>query len=177
MTCPASDCDGNGVTTPHCNWVVSRNVVPAWPEAIRFQGEDDLLFAPDVVIPILKIAVATVTVVLIASLIALALGNKRLHGRLNVVFFTLTMTAVLGLEIIIRFVNPDFTSGFSPDDRRSLLIHLCFAIPAAVVLPLMLYSGKTHKPWHVTLSILFSALWIGTFVTGIFFLPYPISRL
>ncbi|MCE9532893.1 MAG: hypothetical protein K8T89_17485 [Planctomycetes bacterium] len=136
-----------------------------------------MLFAPDVIIPILKIAVATVTVILLSSLVALALGHKRLHGRLNVIFFTLTMTAVLGLELIIRFVNPEFTSGFSPEDRRSLFIHLCFSIPAAIVLPLMLYSGKTHKRWHVTLSILFSALWIGTFVTGIFFLPYPISRL
>ena len=32
----------------------------------------------------------------IASLIALALGKTRLHGRINYVFFGLTLTALLG---------------------------------------------------------------------------------
>lgn len=135
------------------------------------------MFAPDVVIPILKVAVLAVTIVLLASLAALALGRKRLHGQLNVVFFILTITAVLGLEVTIRFVNPEFTSGFTAEDRRSLMIHLCFSIPAAIVLPFMLFSGKTHRSWHVKLSFLFSALWLGTFVTGIFFLPYSFPKL
>ena len=130
------------------------------------------MFTPDVVIPILKIAVGTVTVVLLASLVALARGHKRLHGNINVGFFILTMTAVLGFEAIVRFVNPEFTAGFSEDDRRMLNIHLCFAIPSALLLPLMLYSGKTHKSWHVKLALVFAVLWTGTFVTGIFFLPY-----
>jgi hypothetical protein len=129
------------------------------------------LFTPDIIIPILKIAVGTVTLLLIASLIALANGKKRLHGRINTLFFFLTMTTVLGLELIIRFVTPDFTAGFSEDARRALFIHLCFSIPAAIVLPFMLFSGKTHRSWHVRLSMLFGALWIGTFVTGIFYLP------
>jgi uncharacterized membrane protein YozB (DUF420 family) len=134
------------------------------------------LFTPDVVIPVLKVAVAAVTVLLLASLMALARGNKRLHGRINTVFFALTLTAVLGLELIIRFVNPEFSAGFSAEERRALNIHLGFAAPAALVLPLMLYSGKAHRRWHVSLSVLFSVLWAGTFVTGIFFLPYPIAR-
>lgn len=134
------------------------------------------MFTPDLVIPILKLAVLAVTLILLASLVALASGNKRLHGKLNVAFFALTITAVLGLEVIIRFLNPDFTSAFSADDKQSLFIHLCFSIPATVVLPFMLFSGKTHRTWHVMLSYLFSALWLGTFVTGIFFLPYSLPK-
>src|SRR5271166_5261358 len=129
------------------------------------------MFTPDIVIPILKIAVGTVTLLLIASLIALGAGNKRLHGRINVVFFVLTMTAVLGLEAIIRFVNPELTAAFSEEQRQALYTHLCFSVPAAVVLPFMLFSGKTHRSWHVLLAFLFIVLWIGTFVTGIFYLP------
>jgi len=135
------------------------------------------VLTPDVVIPILKAAVGAVTLLLLGSLAALAKGNKRLHGRINLIFFALTMTAVLGLEVIIRFVNPEFTAGFSPDDRRALNIHLGFSIPAAILLPAMLYSGKTHRSWHVPLAIVFSALWAGTFVTGIFFLPYSFPKL
>lgn len=134
------------------------------------------MFTPDIVIPILKIAVGAVTVILTASLIALAAGRKRLHGQLNVCYFILTMTAVLGFEIVVRFMNPTFTSSFTPEQMESLQIHLCFSIPAAVVLPFMLFSGKTHRPWHVTLSFLFSALWIGTFVTGIFYLPHSFPK-
>jgi hypothetical protein len=133
------------------------------------------LFTPSLVIPILKIAVGAVTVILIASLIALGAGRKRLHGRLNTVFFALTMIAVLGFEAIVRFFNPAFTASFTPDERQALNIHLCFSIPAALVLPAMLYSGKARRSWHVALSILFSALWIGTFITGIFFLPHQFA--
>jgi hypothetical protein len=129
------------------------------------------LFTPHIVIPILKIAVGAVTVLLLASLVALALGRKRLHGRINVWFFILTMTAVLGFEIVVRFLNPAFTAGFSAEQMQLLYTHLCFSVPAAIVLPFMLFSGKTHRSWHVTLSFLFVVLWIGTFVTGIFYLP------
>jgi hypothetical protein len=130
------------------------------------------LFAPHNVIPVLKIAVGAVTVLLALSLIVLARGNKRLHGQINVVFFLLTITAVLGLELIIRFVNPAFTTGFSTEEKRALLIHLSFSVPSALLLPIMLYTGKTHSRWHVPLALVFSPLWIGTFVTGIFFLPH-----
>lgn len=134
------------------------------------------MFTPDVIIPVLKVAVGAVTVLLLASLVALWKGNRRLHGRINVAFFVLTITVVLGLEVIIRFVNPEFTAGFSPEDRRALTIHLAFSVPAALVLPFMLYSGKAHRRWHVTLSVLFGALWAGTFVTGIFFLPHSFPK-
>jgi hypothetical protein len=130
------------------------------------------LFAPHNVIPVLKIAVGAVTLLLAISLIVLASGNKRLHGRINLAFFILTVTTVLGLELIIRFFNPEFTAGFTADEKRLLLIHLCFSIPSALLLPLMYYSGKTHKSWHVPLAIVFGVLWIGTFVTGIFYLPH-----
>jgi hypothetical protein len=109
-------------------------------------------------------------VLLLASLIALAAGRKRLHGRINVCFFILTMTAVLGFEVIVR-LTPDFTARFSREQMDLLYTHLCFSIPAAVVLPFMLFSGKTHRSWHVKLAILFAVLWTGTFVTGIFYLP------
>lgn len=134
------------------------------------------MFTPVVIIPVLQILVAAVTLLLIASLIALARGLKRLHGRINTVFFILTMTTVLGLEVVIRFANPEFTTGFSEEDRRALTRHLLFSVPAAILLPFMLFSGKTHRSWHVTLSIFFSIFWIGTFTTGIFFLPYSIIK-
>ncbi len=129
------------------------------------------MFTPNLVIPILQVAVAAVTVLLAASLVALAVGRKDWHGRLNVLFFILTVTAVLGLELIIRFLNPNFTSSFTPAQLESLYVHLWFSIPAAIVLPFMLFSGKTHRSWHVGLSFVFSTLWVGTFVTGIFYLP------
>jgi len=46
-----------------------------------------------VVILVLKVAVIAVTVLLVASLTALARGNIRLHGRINYVFFVLTLGA------------------------------------------------------------------------------------
>jgi hypothetical protein len=132
------------------------------------------------VILTLKVAVAAVTVLFLSSLVALAKGNYRLHGRLNVVFLTLTLLAVLGLEVVTRLLYPllsgderDLFSYFDPATRQALRIHLCFAIPSAIVLPLMLYLGLTHRRWlHVALGVLFALLWAGTFVTGIFFLPH-----
>ena len=46
-----------------------------------------------------------------------------------------------------------------------------------LLMPAMLYSGKTHRSWHVPLAVVFSVLWAGTFVTGIFFLPYSLPKL
>ncbi len=134
------------------------------------------MLTPEVVILTLKIAVGAVTLLLLASLAALAMGRIRWHGRINVCFFILTMTAVLGFEVIIRFVIPDFTAGFTPEQMQALYVHLCFSVPAAIVLPFMLFSGKTHRSWHVKLAVLFSALWLGTFVTGIFYLPHSIAK-
>jgi hypothetical protein len=125
------------------------------------------------VILTLKIAVATVTVLLIVSLVALAKGRYRLHGRLNVVFFILTLAAVLGLEVLIRFVDRSIFDAFREEPlRSSLQIHLCFSIPALILMFAMLITGKMHsRQVHVVLAVPFGIAWVGTFVTGIFFLP------
>lgn len=133
-----------------------------------------MLSGPNVILT-LKVAVAMVTVILVASLVSLALGRRRLHGRLNLAFFGLTMVAVFGLEVLIRFIEPsvfDYIQG-DPDLARALKIHLCFSVPSALVMPVMLFTGLKHfGTAHRLVSVLFGALWIGTFVTGIFFLPH-----
>jgi hypothetical protein len=131
------------------------------------------MLTPAAVIVILKIAVSAVTVLLVASLLALVCRRPRLHGQINRVFFALTMSTVLLFEGIIRLVNPELTSGFSPEQREALTIHLAFAIPSAVLLPVMLYTGvRRRKRLHVTIAFGFLALWAGTFVTGVFFIPH-----
>src|SRR5262249_40512245 len=103
-----------------------------------------MLTGPNVILT-LKIAVAAVTVILAASLVCLLLGRYRLHGRLNIVFFTLTLGAVIGLEAIIRFIDPTIFDYFTDEEHRRMAIHLSFSIPSAVLLPLMLISGLTHR--------------------------------
>jgi hypothetical protein len=101
-----------------------------------------------------------------------------LHGRLNTVFFGLTMLTVFGFEVIIRFVTPNLTEGFSPAQRSALSVHLGFSIPSAVLLPAMLYTGHRRLlKYHVPLACVFTVLWAGTFVTGIFFLPHSFEPL
>ena len=118
----------------------------------------------------LKVLVTTVTVLLLASLTALAAGRPRLHGRINTVFFVLTMLTVAGFETLLQFV--DIKSAFDPESRAALRVHLYFAVPSAIVLPAMLYTGATgRKRLHLALSAVFAVLWAGTFVTGVFFLP------
>jgi uncharacterized membrane protein YozB (DUF420 family) len=133
-----------------------------------------LLTGP-IVILTLKVAVAAVTVLLLASLAALVRGQVWLHGRINVVFFTLTLVTVLGFEAIIRFIEPstfDYIRG-RPDLLRALNIHLCFAMPSALLMPIMLYTGLAHRRGlHLTLAVIFAILWTGTVVTGVFFLPH-----
>lgn len=127
------------------------------------------------VILILKIAVVTVTLLFASSLVALVRGNYRLHGQINVVFFVLTLSALLGLEVIARVLSPDMFSEHFENTKswEALKTHLCFAMPAALVLPFMLYTGKTHKRRvHILLAILFVGLWTGTVITGVFFLPH-----
>ena len=124
---------------------------------------------------ILKIAVIAVTVLLVASLIALAKGNYRLHGRINMVFFVLTFLAVIGLEVVARVLYPNlFAEHFAAHQAQAnLRIHLRFSMPAALMLPFMLYTGLRHKRnWHVSLAAVFLVLWTGTFITGVFFLPH-----
>jgi hypothetical protein len=46
-------------------------------------------------------------------------------------------------------------------------------VPSALLLPVMLFTGKTkRRTTHVAFAVLFSLMWTGTFVTGIFFLPH-----
>jgi uncharacterized membrane protein YozB (DUF420 family) len=121
----------------------------------------------------LKVAVAAVTVLLVASIVAIATGRQKLHGRINKAFFTLTVAALIGFEVILRFVNPDLSGGFDEATRQALSVHLCFSVPAAVMLPAMLYTGMARRrSVHLTLASLFLVLWAGTFVTGIFYLPH-----
>jgi hypothetical protein len=127
------------------------------------------------VILVLKIAVLAVTLLFLTSLVALMCGKIRLHGRINLVFFTLTLAALLGLEVVARFIDPDLFAYFEADPalKRALSTHLCFSLPAAGVMPLMLWTGFSHRrTLHLCLACLFSVLWIGTFITGIFFLPH-----
>jgi hypothetical protein len=119
----------------------------------------------------LKVLVAAVTVLLLASLLALALRKPRLHGRINTVFFTLTMLTVVGFEALLQFI--DVTETFDPSARESLKVHLYFAVPSAVLLPVMLFTGMSgRRTGHIAFGILFGLVWAGTFVTGVFFLPH-----
>jgi hypothetical protein len=127
------------------------------------------------VILVLKIAVIGVTGLLLLSLLALLRGRVRLHGRINIVFFALTLSAVLGLEVVARVLEPDlFNEHFTYTGTvTNLKVHLCFSIPAALLLPVMLYTGLTRRrALHLALAAVFSVLWAGTFITGVFFLPH-----
>lgn len=131
-----------------------------------------MLTGPQVILA-LKLAVAAVTLLLLASLVALARGNIRLHGRINLAFAALTLAALLGLELLARGLNPNLFDYFTPETVQALRIHLGFSVPAAVLLPLMLYTGLTRRRrLHIALAVLFSILWAGTVVTGLFFLPH-----
>jgi hypothetical protein len=131
------------------------------------------LFTGPNVILTLKIAVIAVTLILLASLWALARGNYRLHGRINLVFLILTLTAVLGLEGIVRLYNPNLFDYFDPDTRHALFVHLWFSVPSAMLLPVMYVTGRIHaRRLHIALAYLFSVLWTGTFITGVFWLPH-----
>ena len=125
------------------------------------------------VILTLKVAVAAVTLLLIASIAALIRGNYRLHGRINLAFFVLTMVAVLGLELIVRVIDPAMFDYFDAETRQAMRLRLGFSIPSAVLLPVMYFTGRSGRGLlHVWLAVLFVVLWAGTFITGIFYLPH-----
>jgi hypothetical protein len=125
---------------------------------------------PEIILT-LKVLVTAVTVLLLGSLAALAAGNRRLHGRINTVFMVLTLVTVVGFEAVLQFI--DVKSGFDPVARESLRVHLWFAVPSALVIPVMYVTGRTgRRRLHLGLSAAFSVLWAGTFVTGVFFLPH-----
>lgn len=120
----------------------------------------------------LKILVTVVTVLFVASLAALAARKVRLHGRINIAFFLLTVSTVFAFELLLR-IGTDVTSQFSPDAKKWLRIHLLFSIPATILLPIQFVCGiKGYRKAHVPLGILFTVLWLGTFVTGVIFLPH-----
>src|SRR5438094_8318656 len=85
-----------------------------------------MLTGPSVILA-LKVAVAAVTLLLLLSLVALSRGHYRLHGRINIAFFALTLTAVIGLEVLVRFIDPQVFDYFDADMRQNLRIHLCFS--------------------------------------------------
>jgi hypothetical protein len=125
---------------------------------------------PEIILT-LKVLVTAVTGLLLASLAALAAGRPRLHGRLNAVFLALTLLTVAGFEAVLQAV--DVKSAFDPAAREALRVHLWFAVPAAVLVPVMYVTGRTgRKRLHVVLAAAFAVLWAGTFVTGVFFLPH-----
>ena len=127
------------------------------------------------IIFILKVAVIAVTLLLLCSLAALAKGNYRLHGRINTVFFVLTLFALVGLEVIARGLDPMlFVRYFEYHQAQAALrVHLSFSLPAAVLLPFMLATGlRGRRAWHVGMGVIFLVLWTGTFITGVFFLPH-----
>jgi hypothetical protein len=128
-----------------------------------------------IVILVLKIAVIAVTLLWLASLVALALGKTRLHGRINIVFFALTLAALIGLEVIVRIVSPGIFDDYQHHMESAMVVHLSFSVPAAVLLFVMLFTGlKHHRKFHIAAGILFSVLWTGTFITGVFFLRHEI---
>jgi len=130
-----------------------------------------LLTGPQIILT-LKVLVVAVSLLFAAAIVAIASGRKKLHGRINTAFFILTMTTVVGFELLLRFFV-DVSATFSEEARQSLRIHLCFAIPSAILLPVMMLSGIARLvKLHVCCAVLFTLVWIGTFVTGVFFLPH-----
>jgi uncharacterized membrane protein YozB (DUF420 family) len=132
------------------------------------------LLTPTLVILSLKYAVGAVTVLLVFSLIALAKGKIKLHGKINVVFFVLALATLFLFEIVVRMIDPLLFSGLwkNAELAKSLKIHLCFAVPSAFLMGIMLFTGlRKLKVWHRRVAIVFLVCWVGTFYTGIFWLP------
>lgn len=120
----------------------------------------------------LKVLVSAVTVLLAVALWAIATGRKKLHGRLNTAFFVLTLTTVVAFEALLRF-GVNVTEAFTEEQKRALLVHLYFAVPSALLLLVMLPSGlRRYRRLHVACGAVFVVVWVGTFVTGVFFLPH-----
>lgn len=114
----------------------------------------------------LKVLVAAVTALLLASLVALLLKRPRLHGQINTAFFVLTMLTVVAFEALLQWV--DVSAAFDDAARQALRTHLCFSVPSALLLPAMLVTGKMRlKRLHIALAVVFSLLWTGTVVTGL----------
>ncbi len=135
-----------------------------------------MITGPSVIL-VLKVAVALVTLILIASAIALAVKKPRLHGILNTIMTVLTLVAVVIFEVIIRLMGVDVKEHMNEDARFALKVHLCFVIPLTPFLIWMLISGwKRRIRMHLAVSVIFLTLWIGMFITGMFFLPHYDQR-
>jgi len=131
-----------------------------------------LLTGPHVIL-VLKVAVVALSLLLLSSFVPLVRGNTRLHGQINFWFFLFTLSALVGLELLVRLIEPSLFDYFDESARQALLIHLCFSLPAAVLLPAMFFTGRTHRRrTHLTLAGIFGLLWAGTVITGVFFLPH-----
>ena len=114
----------------------------------------------------LKVLVVAVTVLLLASLVALLLKRPRLHGHINTAFFVLTMATVAGFEALLQWV--DVSSTFDEAARQALRTHLWFSVPSALLLPAMIVTGKMRrKQLHLALATVFLLLWTGTVITGL----------
>jgi hypothetical protein len=114
----------------------------------------------------LKVLVVVVTILLLASLVALALKRPRLHGHINTAFFVLTLVTVLAFEGLLQAVN--VSEAFTAEARQALRTHLYFSVPSALLLPAMFVSGKMRlKRLHLALALGFTVLWAGTVVTGL----------
>ncbi len=114
----------------------------------------------------LKVLVVAVTLLLLASLVALALKRPRLHGHINTAFFALTMLTVVGFEALLQWI--DVSAAFDDSARQALRTHLYFAVPSALLLPAMLITGKMRlKRLHLVIAVGFSLVWAGTVITGL----------
>jgi hypothetical protein len=117
------------------------------------------------IIVALKVLVGAVTVLFALSLVALAVGRTRLHGRINTVFFVLTALTVLGFEGLLQVVN--VSELFDDAARRALRTHLYFSVPSTLLLPVMIATGRMHRRrLHIAVGIAFLLLWTGTVITG-----------
>ncbi len=126
---------------------------------------------PEIILT-LKVLVSVVSVLFAVAVWAIATGRKKLHGRINTAFFVLTLTTVVGFEVLLK-VQGNVTDHFTPEERAALRLHLCFAIPSAALLLVMMGSALLKwKRFHRACGLLFAVLWLGTFVTGVFFLPH-----
>jgi hypothetical protein len=133
-----------------------------------------LLHGPAVV-AVLKVAVTAVTLLLGASMVALWLGKPRWHGRINAVCLALTYATLGGLEVLMRIIQPgifDFIVS-DPAALGRLRLHLAFAVPAAVLFPILLITGyRGPRRWHLVLACVFGVVWMGTWLTGVLGLPH-----
>jgi hypothetical protein len=49
-------------------------------------------------------------------------------------------------------------------------------VPSGLLIPVMIYTGVSHRRTaHLALAALLGVLWIGTFITGVFFPPHTAS--